>query len=58
MSGEFKTGMACGLSIIDIWCIEVKYQVDYLTRDIRLISTGNFSTGNYIDDENRQYISG
>jgi hypothetical protein len=53
MSGKVKTGMACGLSITDIWSIEIKYQVNYLTRDNRLISTGNISTENNINDENK-----
>jgi hypothetical protein len=58
MSGKVKKGMACELSIIDIWCMDVKHQENYLKQDIRLISTGNFSTENNIDDENQRYISG
>ena len=58
MSGKVKKGIACGLSIIDIWCIDIKHQVNYLKRDIRLISTGNISTEYNIDYENQRYISG
>jgi len=58
MSDKVIKGMACSLSIIDIWCIDVKHQVNYLTQDIRLISTGNISADNNIDDENQRYISG
>jgi len=58
MSGKVKKGMACGLSIIDIWCIDVKHQLNYLTRDIRLIGPGNNSIENNIDDQNQRYISG
>jgi hypothetical protein len=58
MSGKVKIGMACGLSIIDICCIDVKHQANYLTRDIRLTDPGNSSIENNIDAQNQRYISG